>query len=286
MGQVIASGVQVGSSYALLALALVLVLKSTNVPNFAQAEMGLLPAFVTWQVMTSFHVPYAVGILAGVATGIVLAIVLERVLIRPILRASHFALVMMTIGIFFTLNSFDGIVWGSSPRVINAPFSGNFKIAGTVITDEQVVAFALGIAIMLALRWFFSTRRGVQMRALAEDRETPRLLGVRVNRVFVAAWAIAGTISAIAVILATQATVLNDQSGQTLIIDGFVAATLGGFSSITGAFVGGIILGVLENLAGTYISTSAASALALIAVFAVLIVRPTGLFGQAGLREV
>lgn len=286
MGQVIASGLQVGSSYALIALALVLVLKSTNVPNFAQAEMGLLPAFLAWQAMTSLHAPYWVGILVGVAAGIALSLVIERVLIRPILNQSHFAVVMMTIGIFFTLNSIDGVVWGSQPRTIKSPFSGHFRVAGTVVTYEQVVAVGLGLAIMLALHWFFTTRRGVQMRALAEDRVSPRLVGVSVNRVFVTAWAIAGVISALAVILDTQATVLSDQSAGTLIIDGFVAATLGGFSSITGAFVGGLALGILENLAGTYISTSSASAVALVAVFIVLMAKPSGLFGQATVREI
>ena len=124
------------------------------------------------------------------------------------------------------------------------------------------------------------------MRAVAEDRVTPRLLGVRLPRVFRITWALAGAIATVAVLLAAQASVLNDQTGQTLILTGFVAATLGGFSSIVGAFVGGLVLGVVENLAGAYISTSAASAVSLLVVVLVLMIRPEGIFGQARVREV
>jgi branched-chain amino acid transport system permease protein len=124
------------------------------------------------------------------------------------------------------------------------------------------------------------------MRAVAEDRVTPRLLGVRLPTVFRVAWALAGGISAVAVVLAAQANVLTDQTGQTLLLPGFVAATLGGFSSIAGAFIGGLALGVIENLIGVYISTSAATAASLLVVVLVLMVKPEGIFGEARVREV
>jgi branched-chain amino acid transport system permease protein len=286
VGQVIVSGLAAGSTFALLALALVLVFKATNVPNFAQAEMGLLPAFITWQLMTTFHVGYALGVLAGIASGVVIAVVIERSCIRPILAHSESASVMMTIGLFFVLNSISGLVWDSAPRIIAAPFGSLYRVAGTTITEEQVVAIGVGVVVVVVMSWFFRTHLGSQMRALAEDRVTPRLVGVNPNRVFLVAWAIAGALSAIALLLATQSTVLNDQSGVAIILDGFVAATLGGFNSLLGAFVGGLVLGVLTNLAGTYVSTSGASAVALLIVFLVLMARPRGLFGQARAREV
>jgi len=283
--QVIVGGLQVGSTYALMALALVLVLKATDVPNFAMAEMGLLPAFVVW-VLVDNQVNYALAIIAGLAAGVVLGVVVERFFIRPILRSSHFAIVFMTIGLFFVLNSIVALKWDSTPRTIHAPASATWKIGGTVISQQAVVAVVVGFVIMIALTLFFRSRAGVQMRAVAEDRVTPRLLGVRLPWVFRITWALAGAIATVAVVLAAQASVLNDQTGQTLILTGFVAATLGGFASILGAFIGGLLLGVVENLAGAYISTSAASAVSLLVVVLVLMIRPEGIFGQARVREV
>lgn len=285
MSQVIIGGLQVGSTYALMALALVLVLKATDVPNFAMAEMGLLPAFLVW-VLVDQHVNYYLAILAGLAAGAVLGMVIERFFIRPIIRTSHFAIVFMTIGLWFVLNSIVALKWDSNPRTIQAPATGTWKIGGTVVAQQAVVAVVVGFVIMIALTLFFRSRAGVQMRAVAEDRVTPRLLGVRLPRVFRITWALAGAIAAVAVVLAAQASVLNDQTGQTLILTGFVAATLGGFSSIVGAFVGGLALGVIENLAGAYISTSAASAVSLLVVVLVLMIRPEGIFGQSRVREV
>ena len=286
MAQVVISGLQVGSTYALMALALVLVLKATDVPNFATAEMGLLPAFVVWVLIAEAHVNYFVAVLAGIISGLVLAVVIERLFIRPVIRHSHLSVVFMTIGLFFVLNAVIALEWGSTPRSIDSPFSGTFSVGDTIVSWQPVVAIVVGFAIMIGLQLFFRTRVGVQMRAIAEDRVTPRLLGVRLPRVFRIAWGLAGAIAAIAVLLAAQGSVLNDQTGQTLILTGFVAATLGGFSSVIGAFVGGLALGVVENLAGTYISTSSASAVSLLVVVVVLMLKPEGLFGQTGVREV
>jgi branched-chain amino acid transport system permease protein len=286
VAQVVISGLQVGSTYALMALALVLVLKATDVPNFATAEMGLLPAFVVWVLIAEAHVNYFVAVLAGIVSGVILSVVIERLFIRPVIRHSHFSVVFMTIGLFFVLNAFIALEWGSTPRSIDSPFDGSFTVGSTVVSWQPVVAIAVGFAIMVGLQVFFRTRTGVQMRAIAEDRVTPRLLGVRLPRVFRFAWGLAGAIAAIAVLLAAQGNVLNDQTGQTLILTGFVAATLGGFSSVVGAFVGGLALGVVENLAGTYISTSSASAVSLLVVVVVLMLKPEGLFGQTGVREV
>lgn len=286
MIQVIVSGLQVGSTYALMALALVLILKATDVPNFAMAEMALVPAFIVYVLVVEQHVNYYLAVLAGLAVGAVIGMVVERVLIRPILSTSHFAIVFMTIGLYFVLNSIVARIWGSNPRKITAPAAGTWTVGNTVISQQAVLAVLVGFAIMLAMSFFFRSRVGVQMRAVAEDRVTPRLLGVRLPRVFRVAWAIAGVVASVAVLLAAQSGVLNDQTGQTLLLTGFVAATLGGFNSIVGAFVGGLALGVIENLAGAYISTSAASACSLLVVVLVLMVRPEGVFGQARVREV
>lgn len=286
MGQQIISGLQAGSWYSLMALAIVLVLKATDVPNFAMAEIGLLPAFCTWALIDGVGLSWWLAVPIGLLIGAALAIVIERTAIRPILAESHFASVLMTIAVFVVINAIVQLVWGSEPRKVESPFAGSFTVAGQIITYEQLVSIGAGLAVALALIAFFRTPLGVQMQAIAEDRVTPRLLGVSVTTVFRLSWALAGMIATLAMVLQAQASLLTDQNGSGLLIKGFVAATLGGFSSVIGAFIGGLALGVAENLAGAYISTSSKSAIALLAIVLVLSIKPQGLFGRHQVREV
>ncbi|MDH3302410.1 MAG: branched-chain amino acid ABC transporter permease [Acidimicrobiia bacterium] len=286
MIQQVIAGLQAGSTYAMLALAVVLILKATDVPNFATADMGLVPTFVGWQLMDSFDLTYWLAIPAAILFGMVLALVIERIAIRPILAESHFATVLMTIGVFVVLSAVIQLIWGSEPRRIDAPFSGNFEVAGNFVTYDQLATIGLGALITAALLWFFKSPWGVRMQAIAEDRVTPRLLGVRVDRVFSISWALAAAIATVAMTLHTQSTVLTDTAGAPLILKAFVAATMGGFGSIIGAFLGGLALGVIENLAGFYIGTGSRAAVAMIFVVLILMAKPEGLFSKARPREV
>ncbi len=286
MVQQVIAGLQAGSTYAMLALAVVLILKATDVPNFATADMGLVPTFVGWQLMNSFDLSYWLAVPAAIVFGMVLALVIERIAIRPILAESHFATVLMTIGVFVVLSAVIQLIWGSEPRRIDAPISGNFEVAGNFVTYDQLATIGLGALITAALLWFFKSPWGVRMQAIAEDRVTPRLLGVRVDRVFSISWALAAAIATVAMMLHTQSTVLTDTAGAPLILKAFVAATMGGFGSITGAFLGGLALGVIENLAGFYIGTGSRAAVAMIFVVLILMAKPEGLFSKARPREV
>lgn len=287
MGQQILSGLQAGSWYGLLALAVVLVLKSTDVPNFAMAAFGLLPAYLVWNLHDAGpRLPYFVALVIAIACGLVLALVLERLFIRPLLQFSHFSTVLMTIGLLVVVQSAIDLIWTPQPRSISTPYDGNLHVLGQLITGEEIVSLSVGVVLTLALHLFFRSSVGIQLTALAEDKVTPRLLGVRVSRVLLIAWVLASVIATIAVTLESQATVLSSTTASTMIVGGFVAATLGGFTSITGAFVGGLALGVLENLAGVYIGTGSKSAVALVAVVAVLMIKPQGLFGDQRAREV
>ena len=286
MIQQIISGLASGASYALLALGLVMTLKTTNVPNFAMGAMGLLPVYLVWTVGTRFHIPYALAIAVGVAGAFGLGWAIERLTIRKLAGLSHFTTVLMTIGVWFAINAVVGLIWGYEPRALPSAFAGAFSIGSIVITYQQVVTLVLGIGIAAALIAFFRTPWGIRMKAVAEDPVVPRLLGVKAGTVSGLSWAIASAIAMVAVLLSAQVTVLTPQSGDDLIINGFVAATAGGFSSVGGAVIGGLALGVIENLAGGYISTAAASTIALVAIMAILLIRPTGLLGASGTREI
>jgi branched-chain amino acid transport system permease protein len=285
MIQQVIAGLASGSTYAMLALAVVLILKATDVPNFATADMGLVPVFVIWQLMDNGW-SYWLAVPAGVVFGVLLALVIERLLIRPILNETHFVTVLMTIGVSVALGAAIQLRWGSEPRRIDAPISGNFTIAGNFVTYDQILTIGLGIVFMVALLLFFRTRWGVQMQAVAEDRITPRLLGVRVGRVFSVSWALAAAIATIAMLLHSQSTVLADNTAGPLLLKAFVAATMGGFGSVIGAFLGGLALGVIENLSGFYINTGSRAAVAMIFVVAILMAKPEGLFSRARPREV
>ena len=285
MVQQIIAGLQSGSTYAMLALAVVLILKATDVPNFATADMGLAPVFVIWELIElgwSYWLAVPVGILFGIGLGLVI----ERLVIRPILAESHFATVLMTIGVSAVLGAAIQLRFGSEPRRLEAPFSGNFKVGDVFITYDQLLIIGLGFAFMLGLLAFFRTPWGVRMQAVAEDRVTPRLLGVRVGRVFSVSWGLAAGISTFTLLLHTQATVLTDAAAGPLILKAFVAATMGGFGSVLGAFFGGLALGVIENLSGFYINTGSRAAVAMIFVVVILMARPEGLFSKARPREV
>jgi branched-chain amino acid transport system permease protein len=286
MLQQLISGLETGSWYSLVALAIVLIMKSTDVPNFAMAEMGLTSAFVAWRIGDA-GAPFAVAVLGGLVFAAILGVVLEFLFLRPLSGASHFPTLLMTIGITFGLNAATALYFGTAPKNFSAPWAGTrFTVAGTVVSASQLVTISVGIVVAILLTSFFRTSWGAQMRAIAENRSVARLLGISAGRVSALAWAMGSVMAGIAVILATSSTVLSPSLGTGLVLKGFVAAVLGGFTSMTGAFLGGLLIGVLENMAGYYISTSSKSAIALIVVFAVLMARPSGLFAQAKAREV
>lgn len=286
MLQQIISGLESGSWYSLLALSIVIVMKATDVPNFAQGQIGLTAAFVAWGLTTK-SVPFAVAVVAGLVAGYLVGAVLERVAIRPLIGRGHFPILLMTIGLTFALSAVVTLLWGSTPQIFEAPWTGeNFEVGGQLITYGQLITIATGLAVALALTAFFRTPWGVRMRAIAENPGVARLMGVPSGRVASLAWGIGGALAALAMMLHTQSTLLTDSAAEPLILKAFVAAVIGGFTSLTGAFIGGLAIGVLENLAGAYISTGWKSAVALMVVMAFLLAKPRGLVRTAKVREV
>jgi len=287
MGQFLISGLATGSSYALVAVALVLVWKATGVLNFAQAEIGLFGAFVAWFAIESTGANYYVAVVGGMIAAAVLAMVLERTVVRPIMGESHFAMLIMTIGLYVTVNSLTTLIWGSAGQTIPSPLHGTVHLGPTLVADvNQIAAIVVGAALTLGLTAFFRSRWGVQMRAIAEDRVTPRLLGVSMGRVVAASWALGALLATVALLFQTQATLLNNTAATDLIVKATVAATIGGFASVSGAYFGGLALGVVETLAGGYISSGDQSAVALVLVVLILLVRPEGIFTRGRARQV
>jgi branched-chain amino acid transport system permease protein len=284
--QQVLSGLEAGSWYALLAMALVVIMKSTGVANFAIGDIGLLAAFVAL-TLTNFGMPFPVVVAGGLLCAILLGIGLEFFVMRRVPSRSHFALLLVTIAIALVLDSVIELVWGTNPTVLPAPWTNRqLDFGGEVVPWAQLISIAVGVLAAFGLARFFRTRLGAQMRAVAENPAAAQVLGVSLNRVALISWAMAAALSGAAMILLTQARILTSSSAAAVIVPAFVAAIIGGFSSLTGAFFAGLALGVLQNLAGGFISTGSKEAIALVVVLVVLLVKPRGFGGASTVREV
>jgi branched-chain amino acid transport system permease protein len=287
MLQTIVSGLESGSWFALLGLAIVVVMKAADVPNFAMAEMGLVATYVGISVVSA-GAPFWLAVLATLLFGIVLGVLIDVALMRRLSRFGHFPLLLMTIGLSLALNALIGLIWGHDPRSFPAPWSGaSVGVGGGVeIGVSQIVSIVVGLLGALGISAFFRSSTGAQMRAVAENRATARLVGVSAGRLSAIAWGVGGLIAAVTVMLQAQSALVSTLSPTSLIIYGFVAATMGGFTSLIGTFVGGLVLGVIQQFVGTYFSTAAQFSVALLVVFLVLVLRPDGFTRGVRLRDV
>ena len=287
MLQTIVSGLESGSWFALLGLAIVVVMKAADVPNFAMAEMGLVATYVGISVAAA-GAPFWLAVSATLLFGIGLGVLIDVALMRRLSRFGHFPLLLMTIGLSLALNALIGLIWGHDPRSFPAPWSGaSVGVGGGVeIGVSQIVSIVVGLLGALAISAFFRSSTGAQMRAVAENRATARLVGVNAGRLSAIAWGVGGLIAAVTVMLQAQSALVSTLSPTSLIIYGFVAATMGGFTSLIGTFVGGLVLGVIQQFVGTYFSTAAQFSVALLVVFLVLVLRPDGFTRGVRLRDV
>jgi branched-chain amino acid transport system permease protein len=286
MLQSILSGLEAGSWFSLLGLAIVVVMKAADVPNFAMAEIGLFATYIG-TTLAAVGTNFWLAVLVTLVAGVLAAVVIDIGLMRRLAGYGHFPLLLMTIGLSLSLNALIGRIWGQEARRFDAPWSGSFvTIGGVDISWAQIVTIILGAVCALAITAFFRTSMGAQMRAVAEDRATARMVGVRVGRVSAIAWGIGGAIATVAVMLQAQSTLVSTHSASSLIVYGFVAATMGGFVSLIGTFFGGLALGVIQSLAGFYFSTSIEFAVALLTMVLVLLARPAGFTAGLRLRDV
>jgi branched-chain amino acid transport system permease protein len=285
--QTLVSGLESGSWFALLGLAIVVVMKAADVPNFAMADIGLVATYVGIS-LAGAGVPFWLAVVTTLVTGILLGVVIDVALMRRLAKYGHFPLLLMTIGLSLALTALTGLVWGHDPRSFRAPWTGAaIEVGGGVaIGVSQIVSIVVGLLGAVAISAFFTTPVGAQMRAVAENRATARLVGVNAGRLSAIAWGVGGLIAAVTVMLQAQSALVSTLTPASLIIYGFVAATMGGFTSLFGTFAGGLVLGIIQQLVGTYISTAAQFSVALLVVFLVLVLRPDGFTKGMRLRDV
>ena len=289
--QQVATGLATGSVYAVLALAIVLVYQSTSVVNFAQGEMATFATFIAWSLLTrmTFWPAFVLTLLIAFALGAAI----ERLVLRPVERAPTLNSVIVTLGLFTLLNSVALWLYGGVPKPFPSPalFSGAPLSMGTVtISRLNIGIFGMAVAIMLALFTFLNgTKLGLGMRATAQNPSAARLVGIPVGRMLTLGWALSAAVGAVAGMLIAPLLALQPSMMFGVLIFAFAAAVLGGLNSLPGAIVGGLTLGVAQNLAGAYVAPHTGTidiTVAFVVIVAVLLVRPTGLFGHAVRRRV
>jgi branched-chain amino acid transport system permease protein len=284
---VVISGLATGSIYALMALSLVIVYNATRTLNFAQGEMLMISTFVGWTTLQVLKAPLVVALLIAVVAAAVLAWGLERLLIRRAISATHFDVLIITLGLSLILRAAAGLLWTHD----EFPFPSFFASQPLAVGAVRVAPASLGIigaslALMLALAALFRwTRLGRAMRAVAQNQRAARLMGISVERVYSASWILAAVVGAVAGVLIAPVIFLSSQMG-LVAINGFTAAVLGGFGSMPGAVVGGMVLGVLENLAPLYLPSSIKHSVPFLLLITILILKPGGLFGRVTARKV
>jgi branched-chain amino acid transport system permease protein len=295
MQQVVA-GLASGGIFALLALALVIIHRSTGVINFSQGEMATLATYLGWTLITNHGWRYWPAFVATLGLAFVGGILTHRIVIRPVERGSVLRIVIVTIGLLIGINGFVIWQWSGEPRQLRSPFgSDTVDIGGVAISVQDIgtIAVALGIVLLLWVLFRF-TKLGLALRASAVNPEEARLVGVRVTWMLALGWGLAATLGAVAGMLTAPSVGLDPQMMQAILIYAFAAAVLGGIDSPVGAVVGGLVLGVLLNML-SYLSQydlfgwfteELRLPMALVIILVVLLVRPSGLFGRPEVKRV
>ena len=279
------NGISLGSVYAIIALGYTMVYGIARMLNFAHGDIIMVGGFTVFTIVTTMGGSPVVGILASVVVCTVLGVTIERVAYRPLRDASPLAVLITAIGVSYLLQNVALLIFGSNARqftsVITVPA---LKLAGgkLSISSVTIVTILSCIVIMAALMTFINkTKMGQAMLAVSEDRGAATLMGINVNRTISVTFAIGSALAAVAgVLLCSAYPTLVPTTGSMPGIKAFVAAVFGGIGSIPGAFIGGILLGIIENLAKAYISSQLSDAIVFSVLIIVLLVRPTGILGK------
>ena len=294
--QQVVSGLASGGIFAALALALVIIHRSTGVINFAQGEMATVSAYVAWTLTFNHGWSYWPAAAATLALAFVGGVATHRIVIRPVERGSVLRVVVVTIGLLVALNGFVLWQWGGEPKFLESPFgTDTYEVGGVFVTAHDIGTICTILAIVLLLWLLFRfTKLGLALRAAAVNPDEARLVGVRVTWMLALGWGLAATLGAVAGLLTAPIVLLEPTMMQPVLLYAFAAAVLGGIDSPVGAVVGGLALGLLLNMLSFLSQYSAFEwfteelrlPAALAIILGVLLVRPAGIFGKPQVQRV
>lgn len=286
--QLIISGIVIGSVYALVGLGFVVIYKATKILNFAQGELLMLGAYMCFVFTVNLHLPYVLAFFLTLVFAFVLGLTLEFVLFRKMVGEEVFPLIMITVGLSSILRSVAALIWGEMDMVaLPSPFSDkSISFMGAVITYPQIVTIG-GLLLMFGLLTLFyhGSRIGTSMRAACDDQDAAALTGVNISRVFQLAWVMAAVVASVGGIFLAHINYLDTSMG-FIAVRVFPAVILGGMESILGVMIGGLVIGLAENMVGGLVESGLQEVTAYIILILVLLIKPYGLFGVKEIERV
>ncbi len=299
--QQIVSGMMTGSIYGVLALSLVMIFQSTQMFNFGQGEMATFTTYLGWALM--IHMPYGAGFVLAVVLAFLLGAALERGLIRMVEGKPPMNAVIIGLGLFLAFNSMSGSIWGSNPKTFGQPFKGGpINVLGILISRHNLYLFVVAMILTAIVYVLFQhTKLGLAMRVTAYNREAAELMGVPTGLMLMVGWGLAAALGAAAGMLVAPIITLSPGMMFTPLLFGFAAAVLGGLDSAPGAVIGGLIVGVTQNLVGVYLddwvdflhmpfdikeANQYRDIVAMALILGVLAIRPRGIFGRPAVQRV
>lgn len=285
--QLLVSGLVTGAIFGLVAMGFAVIFKATGIVNFAQGEMAMLTAYVTWTVAGWLGTGAVVTVLLSIVIGALIGLICERLIMRPMLGEPVLSVVLVTVGLAVVLRAIVTIIWGAAPHKFNLEGSDRLVDIGGVAVRVGQISVIVFLLLALLLFWYFLSRSrfGVAMRAVAADEKVARLMGISTARVQAFAWAASSALAGLAgamfaVIYGLMPTIFQ------LGLKAFPATVLGGFDSILGSGFSGLIIGVFENMVGGYASSTLKEIAGFVLILVVLMVRPFGLFGEKRIERV
>lgn len=285
--QQVFSGIATGCIYALIGLALILVYKATDIINFAVGEMMMMSAFIAYTFLTIVKLPYyQVFVLTVLLSGL-MGVLVERLTIRPVFNAPVFSIIILTFGLGLIFKGAAGVIWTFDTLTLQPAFSMQpYKVWKLVITPLNLGNIAVSVSLMLLFFVFFKfTVLGTGIRAMAQNRLAAILMGIKVKRVSTVTWAIASMIGGVAGILFAPIIFIDTNMG-VVSIKSFIGCIIGGFGSIPGCILGGILLGIFEAVVGYYLPTEVKQVVIFVVLIGVLCIRPMGILGVPKIKKV
>jgi len=287
--QLVISGVAQGCIYGLIALGFVLIYKATEIVSFAQGELMMVGAFIGLVLMELLAFPFWLAVVSSMAAMALLGIVLERLTIRPVLGQPAFSIVMLTIGIGYLLRGLVTMIpnLGTETHALAAPYrDATLQLGALIISAEQLAVIGVTVVLCaLLFAMFRYTRLGMAMQAASQNQLAAYYMGIPVQRINGLVWGLAATVAAVAGLLLAPITFVHANMG-FIGLKAFPAAVVGGFGSLPGAIVGGLVIGIVESLSGFYLPEGFKDVAAYVVVLIMLMVRPNGLFGERLVKKV
>jgi branched-chain amino acid transport system permease protein len=287
--QLIVSGISIGSIYALVALAMVIIYKTSEVPNFAQGEMAMISTFVAFMLLASYGQPFVISFSGALLFAIGLGVFLEFVFLRRAKKPNVLSLILITLGFEMMIYGVASWKWGAEQQSFPFPVSDYdiVSLGPAVVSYLNIVTLVVALVLMLILFLFFRyTKVGIAMKATQQNMMAARINGIRANRILSITWGMSSLIGAVAGIMLAPIATLDPNLMLDPLLKGFASAVLGGMTTLVGSVIGGYILGIIETLFGGYISLQFKSIVAFLIIVLVLCFRPSGLFAKHYVRRV